>query len=357
MNHTDHMLLALQLAERGRYTVSPNPMVGCVIVKDGRIIGTGFHQKAGGPHAEMIALQQAGSEAKNATLYVTLEPCCHHGRTPPCTQALIQAGIQKVYVACTDLNSLMSGKGIEILRAAGITVECGLYECEARQLNEIFFYYIRHQRPFVFAKWAMSLDGKTMTHPNDSRDISCMKSKKDSHHFRQQVDAILIGSRTAIQDNPLLTIRHSENPYFKQPLRIILSSNCGVPSHLKLFDEMLPGKTLVMTTSQASKKQIQSLQEKNIEVVILPASKKNLVDLPAMLDELGKREITSLLVEGGMTVLQHFFSEKLVNKVKVYISPIIIASLENKKTVFNVNMKNIDQDFLFTADCSEVDDV
>lgn len=349
-HHHHFMSLALKLAEQGRFTVSPNPMVGCVIVKDGQIIGEGYHQKAGGPHAEIHALQQAGKNACGATAYVTLEPCCHHGKTPPCTDALIQAGIKHVFVACADPNPLVAGKGLAQLRQSGIHVETDILNAEAQKLNDIFFHFIQSQRPFVMAKWAMSLDGKTITHAADSRQISNHSSQQHAHQLRQQVDAILIGADTAIQDNPLLTVRHVvENESIRHPLRIILSSHDRLPLDLKLFDPSLPGKTMVVTTIHAKPHWITTLREKNIEVCILPYNAQHQVDLHGLLDELGKRQITSLLVEGGMTVLESFFNENLVNQIHAYIAPVIIGRLPNKKFLHDVEIMRIDDDYHFTT--------
>jgi riboflavin biosynthesis protein RibD len=394
-------------------------MVGCIIVNQETIVGQGFHQKAGDYHAEVIALHEAKDKAIGATAYITLEPCCHYGRTPPCATALIQAGIKKVIFACLDPNPLVAGKGLQELKNAGIEVECGLMQKEALALNEIFFHYIRTNKPFVIAKWAMSLDGKTVTHSDDSPNISSQASREYSHQIRQQVDAILIGSKTAVQDNPQLTVRFPDDGRdFKQPLRIVLSSRGDLPLDLKLFDspeesrsekvrredirhsgkvrrceERIvrrgnPGfdfnksadvsesnvkawiaashnallattdlrgttnhpKTIVITTSRASKNWIESLQTKNIEVVVLPENKNSTIDLHHVLNYLGKKQITSLLVEGGMTVLQEFFYENLVNKVHVYLAPTIIGSLNKKRQLTNVNLKNINQDFFIVAD-------
>lgn len=347
-SHLDYMRLALQLAERGRFTVSPNPMVGCVIVKDYRIVGEGFHQHAGEAHAEIVALQHAGNEAQNATAYVTLEPCSHYGRTPPCVDALIRAGIKQVYAACVDPNPLVAGKGIAALEAAGIEVHIGLCEAEAKQLNQIFFHYIQHKRPFVIAKWAMSLDGKTITHPSDNRQISCEQSLYSSHQIRQQVDALLIGARTAIQDDPLLTVRYTSQ-ILKHPLRIILASR-GVPLDLKMFHPDMPRKTIVATTDAIDKQHHQAMLDQKIEVVILPSSKQGYVDLTSLLDELGKRQITSLLVEGGMTVHENFFAENLVNQVHVYLAPVFIGSLEKKRVFTNIHFNPMEADFYFIAD-------
>jgi len=343
------MKAALALALRGKYTVSPNPMVGCVIVKNEKIIGMGFHEKAGGPHAEIIALQQAGVDAKDATAYVTLEPCCHYGRTPPCTDALIKAGIKKVYAACKDPNPLVSGKGIQQLREANIEVEVGLHETEAVQQNEIFFHFIRHKKPFVIAKWAMSLDGKTITHPEDSRKISNQVSHQASHQTRQLVDAILIGANTAREDNPELNVRYPLDAItLRQPLRIVLSSQDNLPLDLKLFDTST-SKTLVITSDNANPAWINALREKQVEVMIAPQKEKR-INLHYVLAELGKRNLTSLLVEGGMTVLQDFFQENLVQKIHVFLAPAIIGSLKQKQTVVNVNVENLNHDYFITAD-------
>lgn len=353
LTHPDYMTLALKLAERGRFTVSPNPMVGCILVKNNRIIGEDYHHQAGGPHAEVLALEQAGNLAHGATAYVTLEPCCHHGKTPPCTEALIQAGIKKIYIACEDPNPLVAGKGMQALRQANIAVEVGLHATQAKRLNEIFFHYMQQQRPFVIAKWAMSLDGKTIAHPQDTRDISSNPSRHLSHLIRQQVDAILIGANTAIHDDPLLTVR-LDQAQVKQPLRIILSSRGNLPMHLKLFDQTMPAKTIIATTHAADKNWCEDMRKKNVDVLVLPANKNAQVDLPSLLTELGKRQISSLLVEGGMTVHANFFAENLVNKIQVHIAPVIIAALEKKKVLSQLNFSQLDCDFHIVADYQEI---
>lgn len=347
LSHIDYMKSALQLAERGRASVSPNPMVGCVIVNQGELVGQGFHLKPGKAHAEVAALEMAGEKAKGGTAYVTLEPCCHFGRTPPCCNALIQAGIAKVYVACLDPNPLVAGKGIEKLKAAGIEVEVGLLENQAIALNEIFFHYIRLRKPFVIAKWAMSLDGKTVTHKNDSPDISCKASRKFSHQIRQQVDAILIGANTAILDNPELTVRYLENNS-KQPLRIILSGKNKLPLDLKLFDTSI-AKTLVVITENAESEYLKQLAARNVEVLVL-ADTNARADLDSLLSNLGERGISSLLVEGGMTVIHEFFNQSLVNKIHVYLAPTIIGTLDEKQPVINMNVSSIHSDLYITGD-------
>ncbi|EKD71067.1 MAG: Pyrimidine reductase/pyrimidine deaminase [uncultured bacterium] len=347
-NHQQYISLALELAERGRLTVSPNPMVGCVIVKNNTIVGQGYHQRAGDAHAEINALRNAGSKAENATMYVTLEPCCHVGKTPPCVNAIIQAQIKKVVVACLDPNPLMSGKSISILQNAGIEVDIGICEQEAKTLNEIFFHYITTKRPFVIAKWAMSIDGQTITHPEDNRQISCAESHKQTHHLREQVDAILIGANTARVDNPLLTVRLGESPRH-HPIRIILSSTGQLPENLNLFSHSLPAKTIIVATEKICSQLINQYQKNNIELLIIKSNQHGQVDIKNLLEELGKRHITSLLVEGGMTIHQHFFAEKLVNKIHVYIAPVFIGKTKTKIPVRFSTIKNSGADIVVTG--------
>lgn len=350
-----YMSLALQLAERGCFSVSPNPMVGCVIVKNNQIVGRGFHQFAGGPHAEIYALEEAGEKAHGATLFVTLEPCCHSGKTPPCVGALIKAGIKEIYAACLDPNPEVSGKGVEQLRAAGITVHIGLLEKEARKLNEIFFYFISHKRPFVIAKWAMSLDGKTIVNQPDSREISSAESLYHCHQVRRKVDAILVGAATARLDNPELTARFKpdDEVIAKQPIRIVLSSEGRLPLDLKIFSANSSAQTMIATTNAVDQSWQKALALKNIEVLVLPQDKNQKVHLPSLLDALAKKNITSLLVEGGTTVQQSFFKEDLVNKIDLYLCPVIISSLEKKQKVHNLDLTKVGRDFYLSADYKE----
>ncbi len=349
VTHRDYMQLALQLAERGRLSVSPNPMVGCVIVKNNQIIGQGFHQNAGEDHAEVLALKAAENQASGATMYLTLEPCCHFGRTPPCVDALIDANIKKIYIACLDPNPLIAGRGLNYLRQHGIEVELGLLKEEAFELNHIFFHYIKYKRPFVIAKWAMSLDGKTITHSGDSRQISSTNSQNDAHRIRKKVDAVLIGAHTARIDDPLLTVRYQPmDPRDKQPLRIILSATADLPLNLKLFDTTV-AKTLIATTTPINLQQQDFFYQHNVECLVLPKTAMGHMDLNALLSELGKREITSLLIEGGMTTHEYFIKENLINQFHVYVAPVIIGSQSSKKILRHVQLKNIDHDFHFSA--------
>lgn len=328
----DFMNLALQLAERGRLSVSPNPMVGCVIVKANQIIGQGYHQRAGEAHAEVLALQEAGDHAQGADVYLSLEPCCHQGRTPPCTQALIAARVKKVYVACQDPNPQVAGQGIAALRAAGIEVEQGICEQAALRLNEVFFHYITQRRPFVIAKWAMSLNGRTTVNAGDSKQLSCPESQQLTHQLRQQVDGILVGAHTVLQDDPQLTARLIEAKD-KQPTRIILSGRQQLPLSLHIFDQQLPGKTIIVSSNQDDKLWFKSILSEKIELIIVRKDNNGQIHLPTLLDELGNKQITSLLVEGGMKVHESFFRAHLVNKIQVQLTPFFIGSQGNKQPV------------------------
>lgn len=349
MNPQHYMQLALKLAKRA--SPNPNPKVGCIIVNHGEIVGRGFHRQAGGPHAEVLALQQAKQSAQGATAFVTLEPCCHIGKTPACTKALIEAGIKTVVVACEDPNPLVSGKGIAELKAHGVNVEVGLCAQQALAINKVFFHFITHKKPFVTAKWAMSLDGKTRTAVNDSKDISCSESRKHAHRFRAQVDAILIGANTAREDNPLLTVRHTNKKHkCIQPLRIVLTRDGDLPPALQLFHTTMVAKTLIVTCKQLPATKNQWLSQQGVDVLVLPATDRNEIDLPALMVELAQRGISHLLVEGGMQVLQQFFAENLVNEVQVYLAPTIIADLKQKQPINTMKMQRISRDWHFYTD-------
>lgn len=340
-----YMELALKLAERGRCTVSPNPMVGCVIVKNGMVIGQGYHQRAGEPHAEIYALKEAGEQAKGADVYVTLEPCCHYGRTPPCTKALIQAGVKRVFIACQDPNPLVATKGVQTLNEAGIETIVGIKKTEAIELNKIFFHFIKYRTPYVIAKWAMSLDGKTITHPKDDRIISDEACRLHAHHIRQTVDAIVIGSQTAINDNPQLTVRLA-NP-IRQPKRIILSAQGNLPLDLHLFSLDLPGKTIVVTTGNIDSAWREKLLTKNVEHWILPQEKHHQIDLPAFLEKCGQEELTSLLVEGGERVRNSFFQASLVQETQMYLAAVWIGTQEMKQPLFPLKAEPLGSSSLF----------
>ncbi len=352
-----YMQQALILAEKGRFSVSPNPMVGCVIIKDDKIIGQGFHQQAGEPHAEVIALNNiAGNatppkKALNADVYITLEPCCHYGKTPPCVNALIKAQVKRVFIACLDPNPLVAGKGVEALNQAGIQTFVGVLEKEAKALNKIFFHYITHKKPYVIIKWAMSLDGKTITHPNDSRIISDEACHQHAHEIRHSVDAILIGAKTALLDNPQLTARNNNVINKKQPWRIILAgSSTELHSDLNIFSPDLPAKTIVVINALVNKKNPAwiKLLKKNYSRIIFWV----LPDISALLKKLGENQITSLLIEGGEQTRNIFFHEEnrqYINEIQTYISPVFIGDLEKKLPLSALNYKPLGDSLCLVA--------
>lgn len=338
----NYMQRALELAQQGRYTCSPNPMVGCVIVRGDNIVGEGFHRKAGEAHAEILALQQAGELAEGATVYVTLEPCCHVGKTGPCVEALIAAKISKVIIACSDLNPKVSGKGIKRLRDAGITVQLGELSEQAQQLNAVFFHYIKTNLPFVALKWAMSIDGKINTAKATSKQITSEAAKQHTHELRQSMAAILVGSGTVLADDPQLTVR-LENTV-AQPVRIVLDSRGRCPIESKIFSNALPGKTIVATLETASKQWLNTLENTGIDVLILPAL-NNQVNLNSLLKELAQREISSVLVEGGSEIHASFLQQDLVQRIYAYVAPKIIGGKDNLSAVGGAELELNDWQF------------
>jgi len=318
------MARALELAARARGRTSPNPMVGAVLAKDGEIVGQGFHPQAGEPHAEIFALRQAGKRARGATLYINLEPCCHYGRTPPCTEALIQAGVTEVHMAMEDPNPLVHGKGRSALEAAGIRTFVGEREAQARQLNEEFIKYITTARPFVTAKFAMSLDGKIATSTGESRWITGEVARRRVHELRDVSDAICVGVNTLLADDPRLTTR-LDKPDVKHPLRVILDSRGRAPLDARVFDPVLPGKTIVATTAAMPAHHRAALEAQGVGVWLLPSDDEGRVDVAALVDRLGERVVISLMVEGGGSVLASFFEGRLVDKVLAFVAPLIIG--------------------------------
>ncbi len=325
--HERWMQRALALAAQGRGRTSPNPMVGAVIVRDGKAVGEGYHERAGTPHAEIYALRMAGERARGAVLYVNLEPCCHYGRTPPCTEAILAAGIAEVHMAMLDPNPLVNGKGRARLEEAGIRTVAGELEEEARELNEAFITYITAGRPFVIAKFASSLDGKIATRTGHSRWISGEEARRRVHELRDTVDAILVGADTVIADNPLLTTRLPDREG-RHPLRIVADSRGRVPLEAHIFDPALPGHTLVAATPAFPPERRAALEDRGVEVLVLPADPQGRVDPAALLEALGRREVTSLLLEGGGTLLEAFFRAGLVDKVLAFIAPLIIGGYD-----------------------------
>jgi diaminohydroxyphosphoribosylaminopyrimidine deaminase/5-amino-6-(5-phosphoribosylamino)uracil reductase len=315
---------ALQLARKVLGWVSPNPAVGAVIVNGEEIVGWGYTQPPGSAHAEIMALDDAGEKARGGILYVTLEPCCHQGRTPPCTMAIINAGITQVHMAMLDPNPLVNGKGKEELERAGIRVFVGDGMEEASRINEAFTKYITTGLPFVTVKYAMSLDGKIATRSGDSRWISNEDSRRHVHCLRGMSDAIMVGVNTLLHDDPQLTsrIEGMDGKVGIQPLRVIVDACGRTPSNARVFTE--PGSTIVAVGERVGLDNKRALAEAGAEVLELP-SKQEKVELEALLKSLGEREVTSVMVEGGATLLGSLFDAKLVDKVIVYVAPIVVG--------------------------------
>ena len=306
-------------------STSPNPAVGAVIVKDGVIVGEGHTQPAGSWHAEVMALRQAGEAARGATMYVSLEPCCHYGRTPPCTEAIIAAGVTEVHLAAIDPNPLGSGRGKVALEAAGIKTHLGEHEEAALGLNEAYCKFITTRLPFVVAKFAMSLDGKIATKTGDSQWITGEEARRYARSLRRTSDAIVVGANTIVSDDPQLTARDDIDESVhqsRQPLRVVVDSRGRTSASARIFQ--MPGRTLIAATASIEPAREKQLREAGAEVLSLPA-KRGRVDLLELLRALGQREITSVLVEGGGTLLGSFFDQGLVDKVYAFVAPVIIG--------------------------------
>ena len=310
------MRRALQLAKRGQGSVEPNPLVGCVIVKDGLLVAEGWHQRFGGPHAEIAALHDLQVSAASATAYVSLEPCCHHGKTPPCTQALIDARIERVVIAMADPFPQVAGQGIQQLRDAGLTVDVGVLETEARALNAPFLKLTEQSRPWLIAKWAMTLDGKIATKTGDSKWISNDACRAIVHHIRGRVDAVMVGSGTALSDDPLLDARPA-GP--RSATRIVVDGSARLPLDSRLMQSAGRHPVMVAHGPQADGAKIQALSEAGCEVLGLPQHDRN-ERLLSLLAELGNRHMTNVLVEGGSQLLGALFDLQLVDEVHVFIS-------------------------------------
>jgi diaminohydroxyphosphoribosylaminopyrimidine deaminase/5-amino-6-(5-phosphoribosylamino)uracil reductase len=317
------MQCAFVLAFKALGTTSPNPAVGAVVVRDGAIIGEGFTLPPGQRHAEIGALQQAGALAQGATLYTTLEPCCHFGRTPPCTRAIIAAGIRQVHIAVTDPNPLVAGRGSAELEAAGISVIQEESQ-EAAQLYEAFARHVNTGLPFVTAKFAMSLDGKIATATGDSKWITGSLARNLVHRMRREADAIMVGVNTVLADDPQLTVRNEAGqPLTRQPLRVVLDSHCRTPASARMLRE--PGRTLIFTSAGASPARMKALEAAGAGLATSRLGADHRVDPVPVIAELGRRNVVSLLVEGGGMVLGSLFDAGLVDKVYAFIAPMIIG--------------------------------
>lgn len=316
----DHgmMARALQLAEHGLWTTSPNPRVGCVLVRDGRIVGEGWHERAGEPHAEVHALRIAGELARGATAYVTLEPCSHHGRTPPCAEALVAAGVTRVVAAMRDPNPLVAGSGLAMLQAAGIETACGLLENEARELNIGFVARMTRGRPWLRLKVAASLDGKTALNNGVSQWITGPEARRDGHRWRARACAILTGIGTVRDDDPQLSVREVETP--RQPLRVVVDSQLETP----LTAKILRGGKVLVAAAVDDEKRANSLRAVGAEVVVLP-NPHGKVELKALLEELGRRGINEVHAEAGFKLNGSLLREGLVDELLLYLAPCLIG--------------------------------
>ncbi len=326
MRHRDdasYMELACRLALRGRGSARPNPMVGAVLVKDGVIIGTGYHKRAGEAHAEVVAIDHAEANPEGATLYVNLEPCCHYGRTPPCTEYLLSKKIQRVVIGTIDPNPLVNGKSVEYLRANGVEVNCGVLEERCKKVNEVFFKYIRTGRPFVVLKAAMTLDGKISSSAHASRWISSEHSRHRVHKLRNSVDAVMVGIGTVLADDPLLTVRGLKRS--QNPVRVVLDSRLRVPVEAQVVKTIGQARTVVATTEHAPPEQIELLRDKGVEILVFEADARGRVPMDAVLTQLGKQGVQSVLIEGGSEVFTDAIEYGHVDKLIVYIAPLLLG--------------------------------
>lgn len=346
---------ALSLAEKGCGWTSPNPMVGAVLVKNRKIIGRGYHKHCGENHAEVNAIISAGDLAKGSALFVNLEPCNHFGRTPPCTDTIIKSGIKEVVIAHKDPNPIVNGRGIERLRKAGVKVKIGVLGEKAKRLNEIYLKFITQKRPFVILKAGMSLDGKIATSAGDSKWITCDESRDYVYSLRSRVDAVLVGIKTVLLDNPYLT-SHGKGTR-KNPKKVVLDTHGRIPLNSNVFRD---NNLIIVTTDSASSARVKKIEKAGAEVLVVGKS-RNGVDLDELLEKLGQKSIASLLVEGGSEVNGSFFDSRLVDKVLFFISPMIIGGrdayssvggegitvLKDAVGLRDVNVRRIGRDYLF----------
>jgi len=330
------MRRALDLAAAGLGRVTPNPMVGAVLVRGDKVIGEGYHARFGGPHAEVVALEQAGPRACGAELFVSLEPCCHHGKTPPCTEAILAAGVRRVVVAVTDPFPEVAGRGLAVLKEADVEVRAGVLEAEARRLNAAYFKRQATGLPLIIAKWAMTLDGRMADATGDSRWISSEESRRRVHEVRRIVDGVLVGARTVEVDRPRLTVRHVEPLTERgQPTRIVLDSTLWTDPKREPAASAGDVPVLIYTTAEALEAKgdrAAALREAGCEPVAVPAGPGG-VSLEAVLGDLGRRGMSRVLVEGGARVLGSFFAAGLVDRVMVFVSPKILGGAKGLEPV------------------------
>ncbi|MBW2976183.1 bifunctional diaminohydroxyphosphoribosylaminopyrimidine deaminase/5-amino-6-(5-phosphoribosylamino)uracil reductase RibD [Candidatus Woesearchaeota archaeon] len=333
ISHKKYMDIAIKLAEKGRGYVSPNPLVGCVIVKRGKVVGKGYHKKYGDAHAEINALKAAGKKANNATMYVNLEPCSHWGKTSPCTEKIVEAGIREVVVGMEDPNPLVDG--YKELKFRGLKTRIGILKEKAKKLNEAYIKYMKAKKPFVILKLAMSLDGKIATSTGDSKYITSRAARKYVHQLRNDFDAVMVGINTIIRDDPLLDSRLVRG---KNPIKIIVDSKLKIPEKSKVLKD--PGKVIIATTKNSTKKKMDKLQQKGVRIILLKP-KKGLVDLKELVKELGRSEIASVMIEGGAELSGNAIKEGIVDKLLMFTAPKLIGN--GLDPIKNLGIKKVDK--------------
>lgn len=357
---SDEQLLrkVLKLAKKGSGNVSPNPMVGSIIVKNGEIVGQGYHKCFGKDHAEVVALKDAGENAKDATLYVNLEPCCHHGKTPPCTDAIIRAGIKKVVVGMVDPNPLVNEGGIDVLRKHGIEVVTGVEEKACLKLNRAFVKYIQKGLPFVTLKIAQTIDGRIATKTGHSQWISSYKSRVEAHRIRRDNDAVIVGLETVNADDPQLTVRFVRGV---NPFRIVLDSHLNIPLHSKLLTDEFVSKTIIATVETDSPA-AEKIKQAGAHVWTIEKNAEGRISLLHLLEKMGHARMSSVMVEGGAKVVTSFLKEKLADHIVLAIAPKILGSgidsisdlniveVDQSVVLENISVRNLEADLLVSAD-------
>jgi diaminohydroxyphosphoribosylaminopyrimidine deaminase/5-amino-6-(5-phosphoribosylamino)uracil reductase len=343
-NDNYYMRMAIRLAGKGIGKTSPNPMVGAVIVKNGKIIGRGYHKRCGDYHAEINAINNVKGSIRGSTFYITLEPCSHYGRTPPCVDTLIKKKLERVVVGTPDPNPEVNGKGIKILRSKGIKVDVGILGSECRQLNEHYFKFIKSGIPYVTVKYAQTLDGRIATKTGDSQWISSEASRKYVHVLRSTNDCVMVGAGTVTADNPQLTVRHVKG---KNPLRIIVDSKLRIPIKSSVLIDDNPHQTIIAATSNAPSRKKTAIKKLGVEVLVVKKDKDGKVSLVDLLKELGKREIMSVLVEGGSEMITSLLKANLVDKMIIPISPGILG--KGLEAIGDLNINKIRNAIKFSS--------
>lgn len=331
---------ALELARKGTGYVNPNPLVGAVIVNEGEVVGTGYHKKYGGPHAEVFALDEAGDRASGAEIYLTLEPCVHYGKTPPCVDRIIESGITRAIIATIDPNPRVKGKGVDKLKEAGVDVQVGLIAEEAERLNEIYFHYIRTGKPFVLLKLAQSIDGKIATRTGDSKWLSGESSLRLGHRLRSRYSAVAVGGQTVAYDDPQLTTRLVEGP---DPARIVLNSRNGVSADAKIFDLTSPSPTIIVSTENLGEEKRQTYRSKGAVVWEARSSSDGHVDLKWLLGKMASDNYDSLLVEGGGELAWSFIRQGFVDKFLFVLTPRVLGGNEAVGSVGGEGFESVEK--------------